>query len=326
MMLFVLIASALLFDFLNGFHDSANLVATMIASRAVSPRRALAISAAAEFAGPFLFGVAVAVTVGKGLLDPDAVTLPVVLAAVWAAIGWNLLTWYFGLPSSSSHALVGGLLGAAVLAGGWRVVQLRGLSTVLLALFFSPVLGFLAGWLIMRLVLFLARGATPRINTFFKRAQLLTSMGLALSHGSNDAQKTMGIITLGLLVSGAVDSFRVPLWVVVASAGAIALGIASGGWRLIRTLGARIYRIRPLHGFSSQISSAGVIMAAALAGGPVSTTHVVSSAIMGVGGAERPERVRWGVAVEMVRAWLLTIPATAAVSALLLLVWRTINS
>jgi PiT family inorganic phosphate transporter len=326
MMLSVLIASALVFDFLNGFHDSANLVATMIASRAVSPRRALAISAAAEFAGPFLFGVAVAVAVGKGLLDPAAVTLPVVLAAVWAAIGWNLLTWHFGLPSSSSHALVGGLLGAAVLAGGWRVVQLQGLYIVLLALFLSPVLGLLAGWLTMRLVLFLARGATPRINSFFKRAQVLTSIGLALSHGSNDAQKTMGIITLGLVVSGAVDSFRVPLWVVVASAGTIALGIASGGWRLIRTLGARIYRIRPVHGFSSQISAAGVIMAAALAGGPVSTTHVVSSAIMGVGGAERPERVRWGVAAEMVRAWLLTIPATAAVSALLLLAWRTINS
>ncbi|HJO32921.1 MAG TPA: inorganic phosphate transporter [Anaerolineales bacterium] len=326
MMLSVLIASALVFDFLNGFHDSANLVATMIASRAVSPRRALAIAAAAEFAGPFLFGVAVAVAVGKGLLDPAAVTLPVVLAAVWAAIGWNLLTWHFGLPSSSSHALVGGLLGAAVLAGGWRVVQLQGLYIVLLALFLSPVLGLLAGWLTMRLVLFLARGATPRINSFFKRAQVLTSIGLALSHGSNDAQKTMGIITLGLVVSGAVDSFRVPLWVVVASAGTIALGIASGGWRLIRTLGARIYRIRPVHGFSSQISAAGVIMAAALAGGPVSTTHVVSSAIMGVGGAERPERVRWGVAAEMVRAWLLTIPATAAVSALLLLAWRTINS
>ncbi len=326
MMLSVLIASALVFDFLNGFHDSANLVATMIASRAVSPRRALAIAAAAEFAGPFLFGVAVAVAVGKGLLDPAAVTLPVVLAAVWAAIGWNLLTWHFGLPSSSSHALVGGLLGAAVLAGGWRVVQLQGLYIVLLALFLSPVLGLLAGWLTMRLVLFLARGATPRINSFFKRAQVLTSIGLALSHGSNDAQKTMGIITLGLVVSGAVDSFRVPLWVVVASAGTIALGIASGGWRLIRTLGARIYRIRPVHGFSSQISAAGVIMAAALAGGPVSTTHVVSSAIRGVGGAERPERVRWGVAAEMVRAWLLTIPATAAVSALLLLAWRTINS
>ncbi len=326
MMLSVLIASALVFDFLNGFHDSANLMATMIASRAVSPRRALAIAAAAEFAGPFLFGVAVAVAVGKGLLDPAAVTLPVVLAAVWAAIGWNLLTWHFGLPSSSSHALVGGLLGAAVLAGGWRVVQLQGLYIVLLALFLSPVLGLLAGWLTMRLVLFLARGATPRINSFFKRAQVLTSIGLALSHGSNDAQKTMGIITLGLVVSGAVDSFRVPLWVVVASAGTIALGIASGGWRLIRTLGARIYRIRPVHGFSSQISAAGVIMAAALAGGPVSTTHVVSSAIMGVGGAERPERVRWGVAAEMVRAWLLTIPATAAVSALLLLAWRTINS
>ncbi len=325
MMLPILIASALLFDFLNGFHDSANLVATMIASRALSPRRALALSAAAEFAGPLLFGVAVAMTVGKGLLDPAAVSLQVVLAAVWASIGWNLVTWYFGLPSSSSHALVGGMVGAAVVSGGWRVVQLQGLYTVLLALFLSPVLGFLSGWVIMRLVLLLARGAPPRINTFFKRAQLLTSLGLALGHGSNDAQKTMGIITLGLVVSGDIDSFHVPLWVVLASAGAIALGIASGGWRLIRTLGVRIYRIRPVHGFSSQISSAGVIMAAALAGGPVSTTHVVSSAIMGVGGADRPERVRWGVAAGMVRAWLLTIPATAVISALLILGWRGIS-
>ena len=323
-MLSILIVSALLFDFLNGFHDSANLVATMIASRAVSPRRALVLSAAAEFCGPFLFGVAVAVTVGKGLLDPAAVSLPVVLAAVWAAIVWNLLTWYFGLPSSSSHALVGGLLGAAVVDGGWHVVQVQGLYTVLLALFLAPALGLLSGWLVMRLVLFLARGASPRINTFFKRAQVLTSVGLALGHGSNDAQKTMGIITLGLVISGVVDSFQVPLWVVVASAGAIALGIVSGGWRLIRTLGGRIYRIRPVHGFSSQIASAAVIMGASLAGGPVSTTHVVSSTIMGVGGADRPERVRWEVAGEMVRAWLLTIPATAVVGALLILGWRGI--
>lgn len=322
-MLYLLIGSALFFDFLNGFHDSANLVATVIASRAISSRKALVITALAEFSGPFLFGVAVAKTVGADLIDTHAITLSVVLAAMWAAIGWNLFTWYFGIPSSSSHALIGGLIGSAVIANGFQVIQVNGLSLILLALFISPPLGMLIGFLFMRLVFFLAKNASPRINHFFKRAQILTSIGLALSHGTNDAQKTMGIITLGLVISGTLETFEVPLWVIVASAGAIALGIGSGGWRLIRTLGGRIYTIRPVHGFTAQTASAGVILGAALLGGPVSTTHVVSTSIIGAGAAERLTKVRWQVAQEMLWAWGLTIPLTTALSALMYLAIQT---
>ena len=322
-MLPLLVASALLFDFLNGFKDSANMVATVIASRALAPRAALVLTAIPEFIGPFLFGVAVARTVGAGLIDAEVVSLQVVLGGIWAAIGWNILTWYLGLPTSSSHALVGGLIGAAVMKAGWSVVQLVGVAKVLIALFISPLLGFLLGALLVRLVLFFGQAASPHINKFFKRAQVVTSAVQALSHGTNSAQKTMGIITLGLVVSGEIDSFVVPFWVIVASASAIAIGISSGGWRLIRTLGGRIYKVRPLHGFASQIASASVILGAALLGGPVSTTHVVSSAIMGAGAAERLSKVRWQVAQEMVWAWILTIPLTFIAGALAFLLLDT---
>ncbi|MBI3241877.1 MAG: inorganic phosphate transporter [Chloroflexi bacterium] len=309
-MLIALIAFALLFDFLNGYNDSSNIVATVISSRAMSPRQALLLTAVSEFAGPFLFGVAVANTVGKGLLDAKAVTLPVVLAGVVAAIIWNRVTWFLALPSSSSHALVGGLMGAAILASGFRVILPNGLIKIIIALFVSPPLGLAAGFAVMRLILFLAQSATPRINDWFRQGQIFTSIGLALSHGANDSQKTMGIITLGLVASGALPSFAVPLWVVVVSAGAIALGTSLGGWRLIRTLGGRIFTIRPVHGFSTHIAATFVILSAALLGGPVSTTQVVGSAIMGVGSAERISKVRWDVGREMLQAWALTIPAT----------------
>lgn len=318
-MLFVLIAAALLFGFLNGIHDSSNIVATAISSRALPPRVALFLTALAESAGPFLFGVAVATTVGKGLIDSAAITPGVVLGAVLAAIAWNVITWFFGIPSSSSHALVGGLLGAGMMSGGLKVVQLAGLQKVLIALFVSPLVGLLAGFLIMRLTLLLVTGAPPRVSTLFKRLQIVTAVGLALSHGANDAQKTMGIITLGLVTAGVLKTFVVPVWVIAASAGAIALGTALGGWRLIRTLGGRIYKIRPIHGFTAQTASAAVILGAALLGGPVSTTQVVSSAIMGAGAAERLSKVRWNVAQEMLIAWGLTIPVTAAIAALVYL-------
>ena len=323
-MVYVLIAAALVFDFLNGFHDSSNIVATVISSRAMSPRRALYMTAAAEFIAPFLFGVAVANTVGKGLIAPQAITIEVVIAAVLSAVMWNILTWLVGIPSSSSHALVGGLLGAAILAAGVGVVQIHGLLKVLLSLLISPPLGLLAGYLFMLLVRFVFQNATRRINYVFKRSQMFTALGLALSHGSNDAQKTMGIITLGLVTAGYQESFHVPLWVIAMSAGAIALGTALGGWRLIRTLGGRIYKIRPEHAFASQASSALVILSAALLGGPVSTTHVVSSAIMGAGAAERVNKVHWHVAKEMLVAWGLTIPVNMLVSALLYLGLRAI--
>jgi PiT family inorganic phosphate transporter len=320
--LIIVVILALIFDYLNGFHDSSNIVATIISSRAMSPRMALTLTAAAEFCGPFLFGVAVAKTIGEDLAPPGAVTMGVILATLTASILWNLFTWFFGIPSSSSHALVGGLVGALATGLGLGAIQIGGLAKILVALFISPVLGLLAGFIITRLTYFLAQKSRPNINVFFRRAQVVTGIGLALSHGANDAQKTMGIITLGLLVSGTIDRFEVPIWVVALSAGSIALGSATGGWRLIRTLGGRFFKIRPIHGFCTQIASASVILGAALLGGPVSTTQVVSSAILGVGSAERVNKVRWNVAGSIAVAWLLTIPATALVSALVYLLIR----
>lgn len=315
--IYFLIAASLIFDFLNGFHDSSNIVATVISSRAMKPRTALYMTAAAEFIAPFLFGVAVATTVGNDLIDSSAITINVVIAGVCAAILWNLLTWFIGMPSSSSHALLGGLLGAAILFGGLEVVKLDGLLRILLALFISPILGFVIAFLLMHFIVFASRGASPRINSFFKRGQIFTSLGLALSHGSNDAQKTMGIITMGLVAGGFQDSFEVPTWVIFISASAIALGTAFGGWRLIKTLGGKIYKIRPVDAFTSQAASASVILGAALLGGPVSTTQVVSSSIMGAGAADRINKVRWTVGKDMLITWVLTIPATAVVAALI---------
>jgi inorganic phosphate transporter, PiT family len=306
---------ALVFDFLNGIHDSSNIVATMISSRAFSPRLALGITAVAEFSGPFIFGVAVAETIGNGIVNSSDINLQVVLASLVSAILWNLLTWYLGIPSSSSHALIGGLIGAVVMGAGVNAVQWRGLEKTLIALFTSPILGFFVGYILLRIVILLAWNATPRINDLFKQSQIFTAIALALSHGSNDGQKTMGIITLALVISGVLDKFVVPIWVILMSATMIALGTATGGWRLIRTLGAKFYKIKPMDGFASQLASAVVILGASLVGGPVSTTQVVSSTIMGVGTGERANKVRWGVAQEIATAWLLTIPATALVGA-----------
>lgn len=313
--LLLLIVLAVVFDFINGVHDSSNIVATMITSRAFHPRVALGITAIAHFVAPFLFGVAVATTIGADIVDADEINNGVIIAALSSAIIWNLATWYFGLPSSSSHALIGGLIGAVLVAGGTDAIYREGLVIVLLALFLSPILGFLIGYLFTKLVLFFSRAATPRINWFFKRSQLLTAVTLAFSHGTNDAQKTMGIITLGLVTSGMIDSFYVPLWVVTVSAAAIALGTAMGGWRLIKTLGARFYKIKPIDAFSSQVTSTAVILGASFLGGPVSTTQVVSSSIMGVGSAERLSKVRWGVASDLALAWLVTLPVTALLAA-----------
>lgn len=311
-----LLVLALVFDFLNGFHDSSNIVATVISSGSMRPRAALILAAVAEFAGPFIFGVAVATTIGEGLLRVEAIPVEVVVAALAGAVIWNLITWYVGIPSSSSHALIGGLVGGAVLAEGLTAVHLPGLLKILAALLISPVLGMVAGYVTMRLILWAVQSATPRVNDLFRRLQVATLLGLALSHGTNDAQKTMGVLTLGLVAVGSLDSFRVPVWVIAVSAGAIALGTSFGGWRLIRTLGGKIMRVRPVHALASQAAGAAVILGAALVGGPVSTTQVMSSAIMGVGAAERVKKVRWLVLQDMVTAWLLTIPVTAGLSAL----------
>jgi inorganic phosphate transporter, PiT family len=318
-LIIILTILALIFNFLNGFHDSSNIVATIISSRAMSPELALTLTAVSEFMGPLLFGVAVAKTIGEGLIPPGEVNNAVLLATLSASILWNLFTWFFGIPSSSSHALVGGLIGAISVGVGIGAVQWAGLVKVLVGLFFSPILGLVAGYLITKLTYFFVRNARPNINGFFRGAQIVTGVSLGLSHGANDAQKTMGIITLVLLVNGAIPSFEVPLWVILLSSTAIAAGTASGGWRLIRTLGGRFYKIRPINGFCTQIASAGVILGAALLGGPVSTTQVVSSAILGVGSAERVNKVRWNVAVNIAMAWLLTIPLSALMSALIYL-------
>ncbi len=304
------------FDFLNGVHDSSNIVATMISSRAFSPRVALWTIALAEFSGPFIFGVAVADTIGHEVVNASAITIEIVLAALVSAILWDLLTWFLGFPSSSSHALIGGIIGAVTIGAGWNQIQLQGLGKILIPLFTSPLIGFGVGFLLLRGIMALCLDATPRINGLFKRSQIVTGVALALSHGTNDSQKTMGVITLALVTAGYLKTFYIPLWVIVLCASMIALGTATGGWRLIRTLGGKFYKIRPVDGFTSQLTSATVIIGASLIGGPVSTTQVVSSAIIGVGTAERANKVRWGVAREIVTAWILTLPASAAVAGL----------
>jgi inorganic phosphate transporter, PiT family len=302
------LAAALLFNFQNGFQDSASLVAPVIASRSLPPRTALFVVGMAEFVGPFLFGTAVAATIGAGLLAPGVVTMLALICALGAAIGWNLITWWLGMPSSSSHALVGGMVGAAIASAGWDAVIVGGLLKIVIALLLSPLLGMAAGFLIMRFLLFLCQKATPGVSRVFRVGQIFTSLILALSHSANDAQKTMGVIALGLVIVGWQPSFAVPVWVILVCAGAMALGSSIGAWRLIRTLGARVITVRPIHGFAAQLSGAVVVLGAALLGGQVSSTQVLSSTLMGVGSAERITKVRWETGREMLWAWLITIP------------------
>jgi len=313
--LVVVISLALIFALLNGIHDSSNIVATMISSRAFHPRAALSLTAVAAFAGPFFLGLAVATTIGDQVVQPQALSLSVVAACLAGAIVWNLITWFFGIPSSSSHALIGGLVGAVVAGAGMQALKLNGLWIVLIALFTSPLLGFIGGFIITRVIYFLVRGASPRVNVLFKRGQILTALAMAFSHGTNDASKVMGIITLSLVIGGYLSDFSIPTWVIAASAGAFALGTSLGGWRLIRTLGGKFYKIRPLHGFSTQLTSSIVILGASVFGLPVSTTQVVSSAIIGVGSSESLSKVRWSVAGDIMTGWLITIPLSALLSA-----------
>jgi len=315
LLLAALLALALAFDFLNGFNDSATVVATLVASQAMSVRGALALAAAANFAGPFLLGVAVAETVGAEVARPEAIDFAVVLAALAAASLWDLAAWYFGLPVSSSHALLGGIVGAAATAAGPSAIQLHGLVKVALALVASPLAGFAASLAVMQATRYVLRDATPRAAIGLSRLQILTGTALALSHGGNDAQKTMGVISLGLLMLGLTPHFYVPWWVIALSASAIGLGTAVGGRRIIRTLGMGFYRVRPIHGFTAQLASASVILGASLAGGPVSTSQVVSAAIVGAGAAERKSKVRWGMLGEIAVAWLVTLPVAALLAA-----------
>lgn len=326
----VAIATVLVFDLTNGFHDSSNMVATLVATRAMGPFQALALVGLFTFLGPLLAGTAVADTIG-GFVDlqplPPSLGVVTVLCGVVAAVAWNLLTWWLAMPSSSSHALVGGLVGAVLVCSGpdhvvWGLAQLArgeltGVSKVLLSLLLSPVAGFGVGFLLHRLMRLLLRAARPTINRRLNQAQWLTAAILAFSHGTNDAQKGMGIITLLLLLGGVVPEFVVPLWVILASATSITLGTLLGGWRIVRTVGFGIYKLRPLHGFDAQLASSAVIFGASLFGGPVSTTHVVSSSIMGLGASERPRAVHWIMAREVVLTWVVTLPGAAALGALI---------
>ncbi len=302
----IVIAFAACFAYLNGLHDASNIVATMISSRAMTPRRALLLVSAGELIGPFIFGVAVATTLGRDLVAPESITTTVLLSAIL----WNLGTWYLGLPSSLSHALIGRILGAVISTSGFHGLYASGLVKVGVSLLATPILVMAVGYLAMKLVLVLARNASPKINVFFKRAQVPTATILSLSHGANDAQKTMGVIAMALVISGYQQEFHVSLWIVALSATAISLGTVTGGWRIIKTVRGKFYRIRPVHAFSSQGCSALIILAASLLGGPVSGTHVVSSSIIGVGSAERLSKVKWNVAGNIMAAWLITIPAT----------------
>jgi PiT family inorganic phosphate transporter len=323
----VAVLVVLVFDYTNGFHDAANIVASVIASRAMTPVQAVLVVGLAEFLGPLLGGTAVANTIGKFIsLDGVAapVALTIILCGLVGAIAWNLFTWWRGIPSSSSHALVGGLAGAVVVSAGpdhvaWGFAELlqghvTGVMKVLAALILSPLVGFWVGFLLHRFMMALLRGARPIMNRNLRNAQWLTAAGLGFSHGANDAQKSMGILTLVLLLGGFIDSFEVPFWVMLACATAITFGILSGGWRIVRTLGFAIYKVRPLHAIDSQLTSAAVIFAASAIGAPVSTTHVVATSIMGIGASERPKAVRWAKAREIATTWVVTIPGAAAVS------------
>jgi PiT family inorganic phosphate transporter len=313
----ILFSLAMVFGFLDGFHNSANVVATVISSRAMRPRRALTLAALAEFIGPFLFGTAVARTIGADLVDQDAVTVPIVIAAVLSAILWRVITWWLSIPSSSSHSLFGGLIGAVIAGASIQALQPDGLRTIILSLLISPILGLVGGYLLMLVTLFVTRGASPGINLFFKRGQLLTATGLAMTYGSNNAQQVMGMISLGLVSTGLAAGLNNPTWIVASAAGALALGTFLGGTRLIQTIGAKFYKIRPVHGFTAQATTATIILTVTLLGGPVSTTQVVSSTIVGVGAAERLSKVRWQVFRDIAMAWLITLPTTALLAVIL---------
>jgi inorganic phosphate transporter, PiT family len=309
---------ALGFDFTNGFHDTANAVATSVSTRALSPRWAVLIASVANLAGAFAT-TAVAKTVGKGIIDPALATSKTVLAALLGAIAWNLLTWWFGLPSSSSHALIGGLVGAALVQSGSEGVEWHGLvHTVLIPAVFAPVIAFAAAFALLLLIYWLLFRLHPGVaNRSFRLGQLASGTFVAYTHGANDAQKTMGVIALALFTSGTIDHFYIPDWVKVTAGLAIAAGTYVGGWRIMRTIGQRMYNMNPENGFAAQVSAGATIYAATHLGYPLSTTHVITGGVMGAGATRRLSAVRWGVAGNIVVAWLLTVPAAALVAAAL---------
>ena len=316
--LVVVVAVALFFDFTNGFHDTANSIATSVSTRALSPRAAVLSAAALNFAGAFVF-LEVAATIAKGIVNPEAITLEIVLAGLVGAITWNLITWYLALPSSSSHALIGGIAGSAIAATGFDVVKWEALrEKVLIPSLLAPLLGILGAAALMTVILWIIRKRAPGvINRLFRRLQLLSGAFVAFTHGTNDAQKTMGIITLALISSGHLDPepFHVPTWVIISAAAAMGMGTYAGGWRIIKTLGTRVAKLQPPQGFAAQTTTAVILWLTARYGFPVSTTHTISGSVLGAGASTRFSAVRWGVAGNILLAWILTVPCAGAVGA-----------
>ena len=316
-LLWVVVFLALAFDYINGFHDTANAIATSVSTRAIPPQYAVMLAAGLNFIGA-LYSTGVAKTIGGDIVkSASMVNQQVIAAALVGAIVWNLLTWWYGIPSSSSHALVGGVMGAVVMSTGFDALKIAGIQKIFLSLVLSPILAMTTGFIIMIIMLWIFGRISPSyLNTGFQRAQILSASMMSFSHGSNDAQKAMGIITLALLSSGHISSLEVPDWVKISCAVAMGLGTAAGGWKIIKTMGGKIFKLEPINGFAADINSSLVIFSATLLYLPVSTTHVVAGSLMGVGSAKRVSAVRWGVARQMAFAWLITIPFSAGTSAL----------
>jgi PiT family inorganic phosphate transporter len=318
-----LVGVALCFDYINGFHDAANSIATVVSTRVLSPGKAVIWAAFFNFVAAFVFGTAVANTVGKGMIDIRIVTFAVVFGGLTGAIIWDLITWYFGLPTSSSHALIGGYAGAAVAKAGFAAIILSGWTKTVIFIFLSPLIGLVAGLTLMTAILWIFRWTPPsRVDRWFRRLQLISAAFFSLNHGANDAQKTMGIIAGILFAAGYIQTFYVPFWVVLLAHTAIGLGTLAGGWRIIHTMGSKITKLQPVGGFAAETAAATALMVATLTGVPVSTTHAITGAIVGVGATRRLSAVRWGVAGQIVWAWVLTIPAAFSIGAATYLLLR----
>ncbi|WP_298269768.1 inorganic phosphate transporter [Geobacter sp.] len=314
LMLVLVIGAALAFDYINGFHDTANAIATCVSTRALSVRSAIVMAALLNFAGAMI-STKVAATIGKGIVDASNVTQMVVLAGILGAIVWDLITWYYGLPASSSHAIIGGLMGAVIAHAGAGALHWKGLENIVLSLILSPIAGVILGFIVMVVMLWSFRRTAPHaINKQFRRLQVLSAAFMAFSHGTADAQKSMGVITMALVSYGTLSAFVVPTWVKIACAVAMGFGTAAGGWRIIKTVGKDFVKLQPVHGFCVETASAGVILGASSIGMPVSTTHVITSAILGVGLSKRLTAVNWNVAGRILVAWVLTIPASAVMA------------
>src|ERR671939_24415 len=317
------IAVTLFFDFVNGFHDSANAIATVVGTRVLKPLYAVSIAAVANFAGPFIFGTAIAATVGKGIIQPEFSTIYVILAGLIGAIVWDLITWYFGLPSSSSHALIGGLVGSALIAGGLDAIVVPGIEKTLIFMVVSPVVGFTIAFAFAIVIMYcLQQSKASKVNKIFGKLQIGSSIFFSLTHGANDGQKTMGVITALLIAGGLIDSksFVVPVWVILAAATAIATGTFLGGWRIVKTMAFRLTQLRPYQGFCAETGGGAILTSMAWLGIPVSTTHAISGAIMGAGATKRLSAVRWGVGKRLIYAWIITIPASAGIAAIMLVI------